>query len=165
MEGTSVLRMWRAQRWSLVREQTLRNGPGSKDLQGPGDLLAGSYHKIVELWRPGHELWFALSHTDLHKSSVLAGLGLPHLTYYPVEKTGNRGKGLGMCCKLGEMKSEQIVHVLGKWTVDLSDCFPVQDPNCALSYSLFNKLWLYFFFSDGTQWSRWLAVVNHHTIT
>lgn len=58
-----------------------------EDLQGPGYLPAGSYHEVVELWRPGHELGFAFGHTDLHESSMLARLGLPHLTYYPVKET------------------------------------------------------------------------------
>lgn len=62
------------------------SGLGTKNVRGQGEPLTGAYHKVVELRGPGHELRFALSHADFHKSSVLAGLGLPHLTYYPVEK-------------------------------------------------------------------------------
>lgn len=50
------------------------------------NFFSGTYHEVVELRRSGHELWLALGHADFHKSGVLAGLGLPHLTHDPEEK-------------------------------------------------------------------------------
>jgi hypothetical protein len=46
-------------------------------------LVARTHHEIIELRGAGHELWSTHSHTDLHKSRVLAGLCLPHLTHNP----------------------------------------------------------------------------------
>ena len=46
-------------------------------------LVVRTYHEVIELRGPGHELRPTHSHTDLHKAGVLAGLGLPHLTHDP----------------------------------------------------------------------------------
>lgn len=65
-----------------------------KEFRAKENFFSGTYHEVVELRRPGHELWLALSHADFHKSGVLAGLGLPHLTHDPEGENINQEQSL-----------------------------------------------------------------------
>lgn len=62
----------------------------AKEFRAKENFFSGTYHEVVELRRPGHELWLALGHADFHESSVLAGFGLPHLTHDPEGKIPTR---------------------------------------------------------------------------
>lgn len=75
----------------MVKDNGQREQRGPRSLE-PRRTLSGTYHEVVELRRPGHELGLALGHTDFHKSGVLAGLGLPHLTHDPEGKTPTRSR-------------------------------------------------------------------------
>lgn len=84
----------RAQRLNLVKDNGQREQRGPRPRSsGPRRIFfSGSYHEVVELRRPGHELRLALGHADFHKSGMLAGLGLPHLTHDPEGKIPTRSR-------------------------------------------------------------------------
>lgn len=83
-----------ARRLNVVKDngQREQRGPRPKSSGPRRTFFSGTYHEVVELRRPGHELWLALGHADFHESGVLAGLGLPHLAHDPEGKIPTRSR-------------------------------------------------------------------------